>query len=58
MTLNRMSTEKLAENLTARSGKKYTRDSINGKLKRKTLTYEEMKLILDILGYKIEINQK
>lgn len=49
---------KLAEELTEKTGKKYTVKSISQKLSRNTLRYEEFKLITEILGYKINIEKE
>ena len=38
--------------------KKYTSDGLSHKLSRGRLTYDEMLLIADILGYKIEFSKK
>ena len=43
----------LASEMSKISNKKYTMKSISDKLARKTLQYEEFRLILKILGYEI-----
>ena len=48
---------KLAVEMTKISGRKYTMKSISDKLARKTLKYEEVILILNILKYKIELKK-
>ncbi|MGN0015013.1 MAG: hypothetical protein ACI37T_06300 [Candidatus Gastranaerophilaceae bacterium] len=40
--------------MTERTGKNYSSANISQKLSRKTLKYEEAKLIGEILGYKLE----
>ena len=51
----RMTLKTLAVKLSEEMGKKYSYDSFRGKLARDTITYTEMKKILEILGYKIKI---
>ena len=46
---------KLAEEMTLLTGKKYTAQSISSKMSRSSFDYDEMELILQILGYKIDI---
>lgn len=46
--------KELAEEMTKRTGKNYSSANISQKLSRKTLKYEEAKLIGEILGYKLE----
>lgn len=50
--------KELAEQLTKRNNKKYTSGSLAQKIGRGTLTYDEMVIIADILGYKINIERK
>ncbi len=38
--------------------KKYTEDSLGGKIRRESLTFKEVELIADILGYKVEFIRK
>ena len=57
LSLNQYNYEKLAAEMTKLSGKKYTRGSLNGKLVRDTLTFNELELIAKILGYKIEFSE-
>jgi len=58
LVLNKMSVKVLAEKMTKLSGKKYTDNSIYGKLNRDTLSFSEVKLIAKILGYKIEFTKE
>jgi hypothetical protein len=48
----------IAEEMTRKTGKKYTMKSLSQKLLRDTLRASEYKLILDILGYEVVIKQK
>jgi len=47
----------LAAQMTALTGKKYSMKSISDKLARKSLQYEEFKLILQILGYEMKFER-
>lgn len=57
MVLHKISVKELAQKMTEIIGKKYTRDSINGKLSRDTLTLRECQAIAKILGYKIKFEK-
>lgn len=48
----------LVVKLSETTRKKYTSDGLSHKLSRGRLTYDEMLLIADILGYKIEFSKK
>ena len=54
LALKQKTMKLLAEEMTKLSGKKYTRDSLNGKLYRETLSVKEMELISQILDFSIE----
>lgn len=45
---------KMAELMTEKTGRKYTVNSLSGKLLRKSITLEETSELLDIIGYHIE----
>lgn len=49
---------KMAEEMSKRTNKKYTIKGLSQKLTNNTLRYEEYKLIIDILGYQIELIKK
>lgn len=49
-----MTITKLAQILTEKTGRKYTRQSISNKLSRNSIRYDEMEIIAQILNYKIE----
>lgn len=49
--------KELAEEMTKRTGKNYSCANISQKLSRKTLKYEEAKLIGEILGYKLNFSK-
>jgi len=48
----------LAVQMTSLSGKKYSMKSISDKLARKSLQYEEFRLILNILNYDMKFAKK
>ena len=50
-----MTMKKLAEMMKEKSGYPYNLKVISDKLARKTLKYEEFRLILEILGYDMEL---
>lgn len=54
LALNQMTMSELAKKLTEITGKKYTRDSLNGKFYRETITVKEMGYISKILNFSIE----
>lgn len=49
---------KIAEEMTARTGKKYTVKTLSQKLANNTLRYNEYKTIIEILGYSINLVKK
>ncbi len=49
--------KQLASLMTEKTGKKYTINSISGKLIRESITLKEALQILDILGYHIEVKK-
>lgn len=53
-----MTMKKLAEKMQERTGYPYNLKVISDKLARKTLKYEEFKVILDILDYDIEYKKR
>lgn len=50
--------KKVCEILTEKVGKNYIGNNITNKLRRKTIKFEEVQDILDVLGYKIEFTRK
>ena len=48
----------LADTLTEKTGKKYTAGSLAQKIGRGTISYNEVALIVDLLGYQINIEKK
>lgn len=50
--------KELVVKLSETTRKKYTSDGLSHKLSRGRLTYDEMLLIADILGYRIEFSKK
>lgn len=53
-----MTMKQLAEFMKEKTGYPYNLKVISDKLARKTLKYEEFKVILDILGYDIDYKKK
>ena len=49
-----MTITQLAKELTALTGKKYSRDSLSHRISRSAIRYDEMELIAKILEYEIE----
>ncbi len=45
---------KMAELMTEKTGKKYTVNTLSGKLLRKTLTLNEACELLEVIGYRID----
>lgn len=50
--------EKLAKKMSTKLNKKYTAQNLGNKLRRETIPYREIKLIAEILGYKIKFEDK
>ena len=49
--------KQLASMMTEKTGKKYTINSLSGKLIRESITLKETLQILDILGYHLDIKK-
>lgn len=58
LSLNAYTIKKLAEEMTVKTGKKYTQGSLSNKINRETISLKEAFVIADILGYKLEFNPK
>lgn len=54
MALNQMTMEKLAQKMSEKTGKNYTRAVLYGKINRDSISFTECQLIGEILGYKLE----
>lgn len=50
--------KELAQLMTEKSDKEYTPSSLSHKIGRGTISYDEMLLITEILGYEINITRK
>lgn len=50
--------KKISNEFTKITGKKYTPDSVTGKLKRETFSLKEAYILADILGYELEFKKK
>ncbi len=53
-----LTAQKLADALTEKTGKKYTRQSIAHRISQSSFNYDEVKDIADIYGYEITINKQ
>lgn len=50
--------KELVQILNEKTPKKYTQDGLSRKLTKGTITFNEIMLILDILGYEIDLKEK
>ena len=53
-----LTVQKLAVMLSEKTGKHYTQRSLQNKIFLRSLNYDEMEIIADILGYEIKIVKK
>lgn len=53
-----MTLASLAEKMSEKTGKKYYQSLLSHKINDESLKYSEMKIICDILNYKIQIFEK
>lgn len=53
-----LTAQKLADALTEKTGKKYTRQSVTHKIFLSSFDFDEVKAIADIYGYEISITKK
>lgn len=58
IALNGLYIKDLAELMNTKSSKKYSEDSLGGKIRRESLTFKEAELMADVLGYKLEFTKK
>jgi hypothetical protein len=58
LTREMLTQKKLTELLTEKTNKKYSPESFSRKLSGGTITYNEVALIADILGYEIKFEPK
>ena len=58
IALNGMYIKDLANLMSKKSGKTYTEDSLGGKIRRESITFKEVELIADVLGYKLDFIKK
>ncbi|MBP3820122.1 hypothetical protein J6G99_00575 [bacterium] len=54
IALNGTYIKDLAALMSQKSSKKYTEDSLGGKIRRESLTFKEAELMADVLGYNLE----
>ena len=53
-----MKQKDMAEILTKKTGKRYTAGSLSQKINRRTISYDEVILIADILGYDLNLQRR
>lgn len=53
-----LTVQKLADKLVALTGRHYTQDSLQAKISKSSLRYDEMEDIAKLLGYTIKIEKK
>lgn len=58
LTKESITLTEMCEKLSEKTGKKYTLDSLTGKLKRESFSLKEAYLLADILGYDIEFKKR
>ena len=58
LKLHSISMKKLAEMLTAVTGKKYTQGGITSRINRDSVSFKEAAIIADLLGYNLEFVKK
>ena len=58
LAIKQMTIDDLARELSKISGKNYTRDSLNGKFYRQTLSVKELHQIAQILDFSVEYKSK
>lgn len=52
-----LTVKKLAEMLVEKTGRHYTQDSLQAKIFKSSLRYDEMEDIAELLGYRIKIEK-
>lgn len=58
LTRENVKQKDLAEMLTQKTGKKYTQGSLSQKIGRGTISYNEVLLIADMLGYDVNFERR
>lgn len=58
LTKEQITQKQLCELLVAKTGKPYTQPSLSRKLNKGTISYNEVILIAEILGYEIDLKSK
>ena len=58
IALNGMYIKDLAKLMTDNSGKLFTEDSLGGKIRRESITFKEVILLADVLGYEVNFTKK
>lgn len=57
LALENITLTEIAKEMTKRTGRSYSMHNLSQKLSRKTIKFEEVILIMDILGYKIKFEK-
>lgn len=57
LALENITLTEIAKEMTKRTGKSYSMHNLSQKLSRKTIKFEEVILIMDILGYNIKFEK-
>lgn len=58
LSLNAYTIKNLAIEMSARTGKKYTANSLSHRINRESITLKEAYVIAEILGYDLEFKKK
>ena len=58
LTKENITQKELTSILTEKTDKKYTQDGFSREINRGTISYNEVVMIADILGYDIELKQR
>ena len=58
ITRENITQKELTKILNDKTDKKYTQDGFSRKINRGTITYNEVAMIADILGYDLELKQR
>lgn len=58
IALNGVYIKDLAVLMSKKTGKKYTEDSLGGKIRRESLTFKEAEVMAEVLGYNLKFERK
>ena len=57
LAMENVTLTEIAQEMSEKTGKNYSMQNLSQKLSRKTLKYEEARLIAELLGYKIKFEK-